>query len=83
MIAMLLGAAAIALPVLTSAVKADDVAALAKSDRLGVHSVPSDCARQVWPQIETSCLRGSEAGGRISEARLIVAPQSSPAKPSR
>src|SRR3954447_9659604 len=78
-VALLLGAVAIALPVFASGVKADGAVALAKSDRLAVHALAADCTRQVWPQIETSCLRSSEAGARISEARLIVAPQSSPA----
>jgi hypothetical protein len=80
---MLLGAAIVALPVSASAVKAEDAAVLAKSDRLPVHAVATDCAQQVWPHIETSCLRSSEAGGRISEARLILAPQSSPANQNR
>jgi hypothetical protein len=77
-IALLLGAAIVALPVFASAAKAEDATALAKSDRLPVHAVATDCAQQVWPHIETSCLRSSEAGGRISEARLIVTSASSP-----
>jgi hypothetical protein len=82
-IALLLGAAITALPAFASVAKAEDATALAKSDRLPVHAVATDCAQQVWPHIETSCLRSSEAGGRISEARLIVAPSSSPANQSR
>ena len=82
-IAMLLGAAIVALPVFAFPVKAEEAAALAKSDRLPVHAVATDCAQQVWPHIETSCLRSGEAGGRISEARLIMAPQSSPANRNR
>ncbi|MEA2921819.1 MAG: hypothetical protein QOF07_1782 [Bradyrhizobium sp.] len=82
-IAVLLGAAIAALPVFASGAKAEEAAALAKSDRLPVHAVATDCAQKVWPHIDTSCLRSSEAGGRISEARLIVAPQSSPANHNR
>jgi hypothetical protein len=82
-IALLLGTAIVALPMFASAAKAEEAAPLAKSDRLPVHAVATNCAQQVWPHIETSCLRSSEAGGRISEARLIVAPQSSSANPNR
>jgi hypothetical protein len=82
-IVLMLGAAVVALPVFASAVKGEEAAALAKSDRLAVHAVATDCARQVWPHIETSCLRSREAGGRISEARLILAPQSSPSNQNR
>ncbi len=82
-IALLLGAAIVALPAFASTAKAEDATALAKSDRLPVHAVATDCAQQVWPHIETSCLRSSEAGGRISEARLIVTSASSPANQNR
>ena len=82
-VALLLGTVIVALPVFASAAKAEDATALAKSDRLPVHAVATDCAQQVWPHIEASCLRSSEAGGRISEARLIVAPPSSPTNHNR
>jgi hypothetical protein len=81
--ALLLGAAIVALPVFAFPVKAEEAAASGKSDRLPVQAVATDCAQQVWPHIETSCLRSGEAGGRISEARLIMAPQSSPANRNR
>ena len=82
-IAILLGAAVVSLPTFVSAAKAGEATALAKSDRLPVHAVATDCAQQVWPHIEASCLRSSGAGGRISEARLIVATQSSAASHNR
>jgi hypothetical protein len=79
----LLGAAVVALPAFAPAVKAEETAAFAKADRLATHSVATDCAQQVWPHIDTACLRSSGAGGRISEARLIVAPQSSASNRNR
>jgi hypothetical protein len=73
----LLGAAFVTLPVVATAVKAEEAAAFVKTDRLATQTATTDCAQQVWPHFETSCLRSSETGGRISEARLISAPPSS------
>jgi hypothetical protein len=78
----LLGAAFVALPVFATVVKAEEVAAVVKTDRPATQTA-TDCAQQVWPHFETSCLRSSEAGGRISEARLISAPPSSPMNHNR
>lgn len=73
----LLGTVFVGLPIFTTAVKAEEVAALVKKDGPANQPVAPDCTQQVWPHFETSCLRSSEAGGRISEARLISAPPSS------
>jgi hypothetical protein len=69
----LLGTAVVALPMLAPQVKASEVAALTRSDRLPVRSVRRDCSQEVWPNFQTSCLRSSENGMNIGEARLISA----------
>jgi hypothetical protein len=69
----LLGVSVVALPGFAPQVKASEAAALAKADRLHVRSVAEDCSRQVWPNFETSCLRDSNAGTQIHEARLVTA----------
>jgi hypothetical protein len=70
---MLLGASAIALPGFASKVQADEVAALAKGDRLEVRAAFPNCSTQVWPDFSTSCLRNTSSGAKILEARLVTA----------
>ena len=69
----LLGAAVIALPGFAPQVEAREPVALAKADRLAIRPVARNCAQQVWPSFDTACLRNGEAGGMISEARLVTA----------
>jgi hypothetical protein len=66
----LLGAAVVALPGFAPAVKADEVVALAKADRL---ASSGNCASQIWPNIATSCLRDTGSGATVREARLVTA----------
>lgn len=70
---MLLGTSVIALPGFAPKVQADEVAALAKGDRLQVRAVISNCSTQVWPNFAASCLRQAGSGAKLQEARLITA----------
>jgi hypothetical protein len=79
----LLGAAFVALPVFASAAKAEEVAAFVRTDQLASQQVAPDCTQQVWPHFDAACLRSSQTGGRISEARLISAPPPSAANRNR
>jgi hypothetical protein len=69
---VLLGASVIALPGFAPKVQADEVAVLAKGDRLEVRSVVPNCSKQVWPDFTASCLRNSGSGAKILEARLVT-----------
>jgi hypothetical protein len=69
----LLGVSVIALPGFAPQVEARQSVALAKADRLPIRPIAQDCSRQVWPNFETSCLRNSEIGTTIREARLVTA----------
>ncbi|QIP09435.1 hypothetical protein [Bradyrhizobium symbiodeficiens] len=70
---ILLGASVIALPGFAPKVQADEVAALAKGDRLDLRVVDSNCSTQVWPDFATSCLRHAGSGAKLQEARLVTA----------
>jgi hypothetical protein len=72
-LAIMLGFAVLALPVFAPQVRASEPALMMKADRLAVRSSPNDCARQVWPNFEASCLRDGDTGGRVREARLVTA----------
>jgi hypothetical protein len=67
---MFLGASVMALPSFAPLVEAGEIA-LAKQDRLEVKA--SDCAAQVWPHFDTSCLRNAGSNVKILEARLVTA----------
>jgi hypothetical protein len=67
----LLGASVVALPGLAPQVEAREAVALAKADRLDLRPVPQNCAQQVWPNFDASCLRKGEV--MVREARLITA----------
>ena len=67
-----LGASVIALPGFAPKVVAGENVALAKADRLTIRSVPQNCAKQVWPDFATACLRNSGSEARIEEARLVT-----------
>ena len=71
-IVLLLGASVIALPGFAPKVQTDDVAVLAKGDRLEVRAAASNCSGQVWPNFAASCLRNAGSGGKILEARLVT-----------
>ena len=73
-----LGASVIALPAFAPPVKADEVVAFAKADRLASypvasHAVAGNCAGQIWPNIASTCLRNAESGATVHEARLVTA----------
>lgn len=70
---ILLGASVVALPGFAPKVQADEVAALAKGDRLDLRVVDSNCSTQVWPDFATSCLRHAGSGAKLQEARLVTA----------
>jgi hypothetical protein len=70
----LLGAAVVALPGFAPQVEAREPGALAKGDRLALQPVARNCSQQVWPNFDTSCLRTSEPGVRLRQARLVTAP---------
>lgn len=73
----------IALPGFAPAVKADEVAVLAKAvlakavlakaDRLASPPVAGNCGNQIWPNIASSCLRDAGSGEAVREARLVTA----------
>ena len=68
----LLGTAVVALPGLAPQVEAREPGALAKGDRLDIQPVVRNCSQQVWPNFVASCLRDSESGVTIREARLVT-----------
>lgn len=68
-----LGVALLALPGFAPEVKANEVAALAKADRLAIHPVAGNCASQIWPNIESTCLRNTGSDAAVREARLVTA----------
>jgi hypothetical protein len=69
----LLGALVIALPGFAPRVEARETAALAKADRLEIRSAAGNCAQQVWPNFDASCLRHAESSVLVREARLVTA----------
>ena len=71
-ILLLLGAAVVALPGFAPRVEARESAVLAKSDRLEVRAAAVNCSTQVWPDFAASCLRNTNAGVKIHEARLVT-----------
>ncbi|SDN71812.1 hypothetical protein SAMN05444050_2249 [Afipia sp. GAS231] len=68
-----MGVSALALPGFAPEVKANEVAALAKADRLAIHPVAGNCASQIWPNIESTCLRNTRSDVAVREARLVTA----------
>jgi hypothetical protein len=69
----LLGASVIALPGFAPRVEARETIALAKGDRLEIRPVDRNCAQQVWPNLDGACLRHTESGVLVHEARLVTA----------
>jgi hypothetical protein len=64
-----LGVAVVALPGFAPQMEGGETAALAKADRIDVRN----CSQQLWPNFDTSCLRSSESGLAVLEARLVTA----------
>ena len=69
----LLGAAVVALPSFAPPLEAGETVALAKGGQADVQPTAQNCLQQVWPNFETSCLRNSESGVMILQARLVTA----------
>jgi hypothetical protein len=68
-----MGVSALALPGFAPEMKANEAAALVKSDRLAIHRVAGDCASQIWPNIASTCLRNASSDVAVREARLVTA----------
>jgi hypothetical protein len=72
-VAAFMAAALTLLPGFAPQVEASTPHALAKGDRLDVHTVGRDCSERAWPNFEASCLRSAGAKTTIHEARLVTA----------
>jgi hypothetical protein len=68
----LLGTAVVALPILAPRAKAEERMALAKGDRLAVHSAIRMCSSQVWPNFDSTCLRKGSTGGAVQQVRSVT-----------
>jgi hypothetical protein len=68
-----IGVSALALPGFAPEVKANEVVALAKAARLTIHPIAVNCASQIWPNIESTCLRNTRSDLAVREARLVTA----------
>ena len=73
-IAAFVAAALTVLPAFAPQVEASVPHALAKGDRLDIHSVGAGCSQKTWPNFEASCLRvAGTKNSTIREARLVTA----------
>ena len=73
-IAAFVAAALTVLPGFAPQVEASVPQALAKGDRLDIHSVGPNCSQKAWPNFEASCLRVAGTKTMITrEARLVTA----------
>jgi hypothetical protein len=72
-VAAFVAAALTILPGFAPQVEASTPQALAKADRLDVHSVGPNCSQKAWPNFEASCLRVAGTKTMIREARLVTA----------
>jgi hypothetical protein len=72
-IAAFIAAALTVLPGFAPKVEASVPQALAKADRLDIHSVGAGCSQKAWPNFEASCLRVAGSKTMIREARLVTA----------
>jgi hypothetical protein len=61
------------LPGFAPSVEASVPQALAKGDRLDIHTHGKECSQQAWPNFEASCLRTSGTKSVVREARLVTA----------
>jgi hypothetical protein len=72
-IAAFIAAALTILPGFAPKVEASVPLALAKGDRLDIHTVGPSCSQKAWPNFEASCLRVAGSKTIIREARLVTA----------
>ena len=72
-IAAFIAAALTILPGFAPKVEASVPQALAKADRLDIHTVGAGCSQQAWPNFEASCLRVAGSKTMIRQARLVTA----------
>jgi hypothetical protein len=72
-IAAFAAAALTVLPGFAHQVEASVPHALAKGDRLDIHTVGRGCSQNAWPNFEASCLRVAGSKTAIREARLVTA----------
>ena len=72
-VAAFIAAALSILPGFAPQVEASVPQALAKGDRLDIHSVGRNCSDQAWPNFEASCLRVAGSKIMIRQARLVTA----------
>ena len=72
-IAAFVAAALTVLPGFAPQVEASVPPALAKADRLDIHSVGPDCSQQAWPNFEASCLRTAGTKATVQGVRLVTA----------
>jgi hypothetical protein len=73
-VAAFVAAALTVLPGFAPQVEASVPHALAKGDRLDIHTVGAGCSQKAWPNFEASCLRvAGTKNSTIREARLVTA----------
>jgi len=72
-IAAFVAAALTILPGFAPQVEASVPQALAKGDRLDIHTAGPTCSQRAWPNFEASCLRVAGSKIMIREARLVSA----------
>jgi hypothetical protein len=72
-VAALVAAALTVLPGFAPKVEASVPQALAKGDRLDIHTVGANCSQKAWPNFEASCLRVAGSKIMIRGARLVTA----------
>jgi hypothetical protein len=72
-IAAFVAAALTVLPGFAPQVEASVPHALAKADRLDIHSAARDCSQQAWPNLQAACLHVAGSRGMIRQARLVTA----------
>ena len=72
-VAAFVAAALSILPGFAPQVEASVPQALAKGDRLDIHTVGRNCSEQAWPNFEASCLRVAGSKIMIRQARLVTA----------
>jgi len=72
-VAAFIAAALTVLPGFAPQVEASVPQALAKGDRLDIHTAGTGCSQKAWPNFEASCLRVVGAKTMIHEARLVTA----------
>jgi hypothetical protein len=72
-IAAFIAAALTILPGFAPKVEASVPLALAKGDRLDIHTVGPSCSQRAWPNFEAFCLRVAGSKIVIREARLVTA----------